>query len=461
VTATQRLLALLVLFSIASFVRAADPIPSDAQPRWWKGNLHTHTLWSDGNDFPEMVAEWYHDRGYNFLALSDHNILSQGQKWEPLVGPKARPDIKVAYEKYLKRFGSNWVESRGKGEHGPLEVRLKPLSEFRPLVDERGQFIMIQSEELSGRFPIRKADGTDGNLPIHINATNILEMIKPVQGSTVGEMIEANFKQIDEQAKRTGQPILPHLNHPNFQWAISAEDIAAAVSDHFIEVFNGHPGVNQLGDESHAPIEKIWDIASTIRLTKLNAPPLYGLGTDDSHHYHTDGAARSVPGRAWIMVRSRYLTPESLIRAMRKGDFYASTGVTLDDVRYDAASKTIAIDIKAEDGVTYSTAFIGTPVKHDLSSTPMVDKEGKPVPHTTGKYRDEIGKTFKTLEGSKPTYTLTGEELYVRAVITSSKPHPRAVWKEQTEQAWTQPVGWALTPAPGNPAASLNEGPAR
>ena len=49
--------------------------------QWFKGNLHTHTLWSDGNDFPEMAAKWYVDHGYNFLALTDHNILSEGEKW--------------------------------------------------------------------------------------------------------------------------------------------------------------------------------------------------------------------------------------------------------------------------------------------------------------------------------------------------------------------------------------------
>jgi len=47
-------------------------------PRWWKGNLHTHTLWSDGDDFPEMVVDWYKSRGYDFLALSDHNVLQEG-----------------------------------------------------------------------------------------------------------------------------------------------------------------------------------------------------------------------------------------------------------------------------------------------------------------------------------------------------------------------------------------------
>ncbi len=92
--------------------RAADAIAPDAPPRWWKGNLHTHMLWSDGNDFPEMVAEWYRQRGYHFLALSDHNILAQGQKWEKLVGSK-RPDIKVAFEKYLKRFEGMRLPRKG------------------------------------------------------------------------------------------------------------------------------------------------------------------------------------------------------------------------------------------------------------------------------------------------------------------------------------------------------------
>ena len=302
---------------------------------------------------------------------------------------------------------------------------------------------MMPGEEITNRFPYTDADGKERNRPIHLNATNIVELIQPQPGATISETIDNTLKAVHAQQEKTGQEMLPHLNHPNFQYAVTAEDIAHAVSDHFFEVWNGHPGINYPGDAQHASMEKVWDIASTIRLAKLNAPPLYGLGTDDSHHYHTEGRSRSIPGRGWIMVRARYLTPESLIRAIKAGDFYASSGVTLRDVRFDAASKTISIDIKPEDGVTYKTAFIGTPVKHDLSSTPVTGPDGKPV-HATGRYRDEIGKTFTTVEGDKPTYKLTGEELYVRAVITSSKPHPRATFDGQTEQAWSQPVGWAV-----------------
>ena len=77
-----------------------------SQLRWWKGNTHTHTFWSDGQDYPEMVVKWYKQHGYNFLTLSDHNILSQGQKWVDVAGVHVEAAI---FDKYLKQFGPGWI----------------------------------------------------------------------------------------------------------------------------------------------------------------------------------------------------------------------------------------------------------------------------------------------------------------------------------------------------------------
>ena len=140
--------------------------------RWWKGNLHTHSLWSDGDDFPEMIAAWYADRDYNFLALTDHNTLSEGLRWMRVADIVKRADDQ-ALPKYLKRFGHDWVETRGTAGTADYEVRLKPLDEFRALVEQRDKFIMIQAEEISDR-----AEGK----PVHINATNIAEVIPPAGG---------------------------------------------------------------------------------------------------------------------------------------------------------------------------------------------------------------------------------------------------------------------------------------
>lgn len=390
--------------------------------RYWRGNIHTHSLWSDGDDFPEMIAEWYRTHGYNFLALSDHNVLSQGMRWMKTSAIRSRGGAAVL-PKYLERFGEAWVERRGEG--ADEEIRLKPLDEFRGLVEERGKFIMIPCEEISDR-----AEGG----PVHMNATNLLEAIEPQGGETVREAMANNLRAVQAQEKELGREILLHLNHPNFGYAVTAEDLAAVIQERFFEVYNGHPAVGHHGDEDHPSVERLWDIANTIRIGQLNAPPLYGVATDDSHNYHGKPKGASV-GRGWVMVRSRFLTPEHLIVAMEAGDFYASSGVSLKAVIWDGESLTVEVD--SEPGEQHTIEFIGTRRGYDSTATPRTDDPSKRL---TKKYSDEVGATLQTVLGTSATYTLTGDELYVRAVVTSSAPPSNPVFDDQKKQAWTQPM---------------------
>ena len=48
--------------------------------QWYRGNIHTHSLWSDGDDYPEMIGLWYRDHGYDFLCYTDHNVLPQVER---------------------------------------------------------------------------------------------------------------------------------------------------------------------------------------------------------------------------------------------------------------------------------------------------------------------------------------------------------------------------------------------
>jgi hypothetical protein len=422
---TRLILALLFCVSI----RGTAAVGQDAKLRWWKGNIHTHSLWSDGNDFPEMIADWYKSHGYHFLALSDHNILSEGIRWMKHSEIVKRGGAE-ALPKYQQRFGGEWVETRGTPDSPEFEVRLQPLNRFRTLLDEPQRFLMIQGEEIS--------DSAEG-VPVHMNATNLEKLIEPLGGRTVAEAIDNNLRAVEDQARQTGREILVHLNHPNFGYAITAEDLAAVLRERFVEVYNGHPGVNHLGDAERASVEQIWDIANTIRLAQLAAPPLFGVATDDSHNYHSATGATS--GRGWIMVRAAKLEPETLIKAIKAGDLYASSGVTLREVDYDPARKILRLQIETADGIEYSTKFIGTKVGYDQSSEPRIDRNGKPL-RTTRKYPGDVGQVLATASGTSPSYQLKGDELYVRAVVTSTRPHPNPSFQDQREQAWTQPVGW-------------------
>ncbi len=397
---------------------------SEPPLKWWKGNLHTHTFWSDGNDFPEMVAAWYAERDYNFLAISDHNILSRGLKWMALDKMIGRSDSGVL-DRYRAKFGDRWVETRD--NDGRIEVRLKPLDEFRSLFERSNQFIMIEGEEISDR-----AEGK----PVHINATNLSELIYPAGGTTVRDAIRNNLRMILEHEKSSGRQVLPHLNHPNFGYAVTAADLAVAIEEQFFEVYNGHPDVNHLGDENRVGIEPMWDVINAMRLLMLKAPPILGIATDDSHEYHGRPGAR--PGRGWVMVRSQYLTPEHLIRAMKAADFYASSGIVLRDLHYDSEQRQLSISIEPVDGVTYRTEFIAIlkPADHRFSSeVDWVDLTEADLPSA---------EVIATATGLTPSYQLTGRELYVRAVVSSDRPPPDPVYEGQREQAWTQPVGWSI-----------------
>lgn len=46
-----------------------------------KGNLHTHTSRSDGDSRPEEVLGWYRQHGYAFVALTDHNLFTDPERW--------------------------------------------------------------------------------------------------------------------------------------------------------------------------------------------------------------------------------------------------------------------------------------------------------------------------------------------------------------------------------------------
>ena len=419
----------ILMASIAGFAlsSASADEPTSGKARYWKGNIHTHSLWSDGDDFPEMIAEWYRTHDYNFLALSDHNVLSRGQRWMNAKEITQRGGDKVI-PKYLERFGSHWVQTRGNAKTEGYQFQLKPLDEFRHLVEERGKFMMIEGEEIS--------DSVQG-APIHMNATNLSEVIQPISGETVREAIANNLRAAEEHSRRLGRKVLVHLNHPNFGYAVTAEDLAAVIQERFFEVFNGHPAVGHLGDDDHPSVERLWDIANTIRIDKLKAAPLFGVATDDSHSYHGKPGGSS-PGRGWVMVRARFLTPAHIIGAMKRGDFYASSGVVLKSI--ESSNKAITVEISGNEDETFTTQFIGTRKGYDQTSSPRNAQDEKKSARITKRYSDDVGAVFKTVKGNSATYEFSGNELYVRAVVTSSRTMDNPTLKDQKQQAWIQPV---------------------
>jgi len=238
--------------AVALFVGTARAEEGNA--RWYKGNLHTHSLWSDGDDFPEMIADWYKRHGYHFLGFTEHNVIAEGDRWVE-VTPTPLP--KKALKKYAARFGDRWVETRA--ADGKRQVRLKPLAEFRSLLEEPGKFLLIPAEEITHSFAKR---------PIHMNGINLRDPIKPLDGKDAVETITVNLRQVADQRRKAGRRMIAVVNHPNFGWGVTAEEMIAAENLATFEVFNGHPGVRNYGDAHHPSCDRLWDVVLALRLGK-------------------------------------------------------------------------------------------------------------------------------------------------------------------------------------------------
>jgi hypothetical protein len=288
-------------------------------------------------------------------------------------------------------------------------MRLKTIDELRGRFEEPGRFLLIEGEEISDLYLTK---------PLHVNVLNPAEFIPVQRGGSVLETFEHDLAAVNDQAAATGRNMLAHINHPNWYYVLTPEELAVVQGTHLFEVYNGSTGCNNYGDDNHPGMDEVWDVANTLRLTRHGLGPLYGLATDDTHNYFSDAPEVSAPGRGWIMVRAAALETGAILDAIRAGEFYASTGVELLDVRRD--DRRYEVTIAADEGVTYITSFIGTRLS-----------DGEP---------GEPGIVLLETTDNPAVYRYAGDELYVRAKVISSRmqDHP-AAGEEAPEYAWTQP----------------------
>jgi len=327
-------LCALCVFAAFSFTAQAQ----QPQLRWWKGNTHTHTINSDGDSAPDAAVRWYKEHGYNFLVLSDHTYADRGA--------------------------------------------MTPVEGLNGVFALPGGFLLIPGVEVTDRVE---------NAQVHLIGVGVRETVRAQGGKTRVEAMQA-----DARAIRAAGGV-PHVNHPNWVWSLTAQDLLEAGDVKHFELMNGHSGVNNFGGGGTPSTEEMWDaVLSAGRV-------LYGLGADDAHDFKGEFASnKQNPGRAWVMVRAVELSREEILAALERGDFYASTGVTLKSCETDARG--IHIELPEDAGrnpLRYRTLFIG-----------------------------KNGEVLKRDESLKPAYTFTGNELYVRARVEASN----------GTRAWTQPV---------------------
>jgi hypothetical protein len=319
-----------LVLALAILVRAAIVAQSDPPTfKWYRGNLHTHTINSDGDSPPYDVVAWYKRNGYHFLALTDHNTYT---------------------------------------DPAPFDT------------NPNDSFLLIGGEEITNAKTV------------HVNAIGITRAIPAQTGATATALLQASIDAVRIQGG------IPLINHPNFGWAFTAADMLPLKRAALLEIASGHPLVNHAGDGLVASTERMWDqlLSSGMRV--------HGVGVDDAHNFREEFTlGRPNPGRAWIVVRAPVLRRENILAALDAGNFYASTGVTLKDVR--AASDSLTVEIEP-------SVMTGSPSRFRVV---FIGKDGREL---------------LVSHDNPARYGFTGNEGYVRARIEDSN----------GLKAWTQAI---------------------
>jgi len=137
-------------------------------PKWYRGQLHAHSCWSDGLAFPEQVVAAYKERGYNFLSLTDHNrFQSDTNAWRQVLPKEGATSHRVSrrlFDSYARSVPRDWIDART--NESEVLVRLKTWGELKSLFEKPGDFILLPGTEVTQVFNGRNVHLNCINLPV-------------------------------------------------------------------------------------------------------------------------------------------------------------------------------------------------------------------------------------------------------------------------------------------------------
>jgi predicted metal-dependent phosphoesterase TrpH len=241
---------------------------------WFRGNTHAHSTLSDGEWELDRVVAFYRERGYAFLAMTDHDLFTD------LSGCTTGEFLGLSSDEVTVRGRHHLV---GLNLKGPVASFTYHQSTITAISDQGG--LAILAHPLWSAFSVERCLGLHG-----YHAIEILNVV-------------CNYLE-----------------------------------------YNGY--AVQYWDELLRQGVRVW-----------------GIAADDAHRFPYQGA------KGWIVVNADRLTADDIVANIRAGNFYASSGPTID--RFEVAGGTIrvrcspAIEIRfMNGGVNPAALFRGEGLTH-------------------------------------------------------------------------------------------------
>ena len=285
-----------------------------SRKRYFKAALHTHSTISDGSADPLKVKEAYRKKGYQILCLTDHEMCF------------AHPELND--ENFLTLNGYEMM-----------------IYENAPRMNARTYHI-----NFIAKTPENRWQHYHPNLRAYMKGhEHELVFDEPEERVYSVEEVNRLIKKANEKG------FFAVYNHP--VWSLqNGRDYLDLKGLWGVEVFNYaayHGGCEE-------------DMSQCYHELLCEGNALCPVAADDSHHIFEVGGG-------WVMIGAEELTYESVVKAMERGDVYASAGPKIHSITVDGEKVRITCSKAAN--INYITNGRENKRKFGTKTKPITEAE--------------------------------------------------------------------------------------
>ena len=250
---------------------------------FYKANMHCHSNLSDGNLTPEQLKEIYKNKGYSILAITDHDSIRN--------------------HSYLDDEDFLTITS--------MEITIKPKL-VSANVDRRMKICHLNVYALEQDNDYNVCYSTDYD---YYSPKERVEAILKANGEDYKRVYSPEgVNKIIDIANEKG--FLVCYNHP--MWSLENYTNYSRYENIWaVEIYNNSSAINGLFEY----VPNVYD--DFLRMGKR----IFPIASDDNHN-----PTKNDSFGGYIMIDSNSLTYKDIMQSLKNGDFYSSTGPTINEV---------------------------------------------------------------------------------------------------------------------------------
>ena len=314
--------------------------------RFYKANLHNHTVVSDGHETPAEIKSIYQAQNYDVIAYSDHDIMV--------------PHGDLTDDRFLALTAFEYEFTEDLAEGVPYEFR------------RTYHCVLIAPRQDMDEYPWANPSYAWGNALKHIQPY--------YKGDKPHRYLVEDVNAMIEDAHRLGYIVT--YCHP--QWSTQHfPDYAGIENVDYVETYNAGCYVEgyELDACDYVMNDFLW-------MGKRVAP----TASDDGHNF-----TNYCGGATYIKAES--LNYDDIFAALKRKDVYASWGPEIKDIAFDPETGELSIDCSDARDIFLSTERRHSERKHSTS--------GFPINHASFDLKEYLENTVNYSDPSKCFVRLT------------------------------------------------------